>query len=332
MSEAGPDARPIARQRRWALSFWLMFFVIIAFGAAVIVNESQTFTNCVHNEKNRHQYQSFKEHAGVVLSPRLIIREWTRLQLIAVCSAGFAQRFNGALVALATIALSVFTFTLWRATAGMWHIGQRQARDLERSIQATESLAVEAKRSADAAMTQAQIAERSFYDLERPYVFITDIRPTPQFLDYEHEEGKAVRRVFIRVQISYAFNNHGRTPAIIYEINFCMRLFVDLPAHPEYGEDTIMRGENIIGTNAQTLTYTTVPIQFSPEEQQRMMRCIEEEKRRFFFYGYVEYRDVFGNKYRRGHGFMYVPKLNVVSAAGGTAYNYDHKISGHETN
>lgn len=43
-----------------------------------------------------------------------------------------------------------------------------------------------------------------------------------------------------------------------------------------------------------------------------------------YVFGFIRYKDVFGNKYVRGHAVRYV-QANKFFIAGGDAYNYDHK-------
>src|SRR6266446_3065402 len=137
------------RLGRWL--FWAAAASIAILGIALLVQQSEAFTNCIHDRKNSKEYQSLHEGNGIVSSA--IIK--ARLRLNYVCTWYFTEKNNGAIVALATIALSIFTFTLWRSTKKLWLSSQEHADHAERAIKSAE-----------------QSAERQF----RAYIFITSAR------------------------------------------------------------------------------------------------------------------------------------------------------------
>src|SRR4051794_35263363 len=126
MSETAEPIKP--RRRRWL--FIVLFGFVAALGAAVLVDQSEAFTDCVHDRKDRKEYQALRERSGILGGA--ISRLGTRARLSYVCTWYFTDKNNGALIALATIALSAFTFTLWQATDRLWRTSQEHARHLER--------------------------------------------------------------------------------------------------------------------------------------------------------------------------------------------------------
>jgi hypothetical protein len=44
-----------------------------------------------------------------------------------------------------------------------------------------------------------------------------------------------------------------------------------------------------------------------------------------FVFGFIRYKDVFGNKYVRGQAVRYLRRANRFVVVGGDAYNYEHK-------
>ncbi|HTV35621.1 MAG TPA: hypothetical protein VMF12_04250 [Xanthobacteraceae bacterium] len=112
-----------------------------------------------------------------------------------------------------TGALFWATFGLMIATAGLWWMAIRQARDTK------ESLAI-ATRSAEAAKASADIAKQSFTDLERPYVFVNAISGLRDPSDK-----------ILRPHILFNVANVGRSPAFIREL--MVQLFAtDNPTPP----------------------------------------------------------------------------------------------------
>jgi len=103
---------------------------------ALIVQQSEAFTNCIKNRKNTEEYKALHERSPVIGSP--IVRVHARLRLNYVCAWDFANKNNGAIVALATVSLSAFTFTLWRSTDKLWSAATQAAEIAERTLRITE--------------------------------------------------------------------------------------------------------------------------------------------------------------------------------------------------
>jgi hypothetical protein len=110
-----------------------------------------------------------------------------------------AAGFFTAILAVITGFLAYYTYGLYRTTVGL-------AQDAEKNsaAQAThmQSFITAATATAQAATSQAKIAERTLTDLERPYVFIFSVGPMEQ-----NEAGDWC--------VPYVIANYGRTPAII---------------------------------------------------------------------------------------------------------------------
>jgi hypothetical protein len=105
--------------------------------------------------------------------------------------------FTG-LLFLATAGLWLFTGLLWRTTT-------RAVADGEKGLAAATKAAAAAEKSADVAVTTLR-------DLERPYVFVSDI-----WLP-NGEQNLAAQH------ISFDLTNHGRTPAIMRKLTVRLRL------------------------------------------------------------------------------------------------------------
>ena len=93
--------------------------------------------------------------------------------------AQFLDKIGGAITALATIAIAIFTFTLKRATDKLWDAGERQlnllaetsaaqSRDMQASIRAATD-------SANAAVTSNQIAVTNAERQLRAYVTVQEV-------------------------------------------------------------------------------------------------------------------------------------------------------------
>jgi hypothetical protein len=120
----------------------------------------------------------------------------------------------------------------------------------------------------------------------------------------------------------YTIKNWGRTPAIIYEQQFYSIFAQALPSEVHYKEP-IARGGQIVGPGGVTNQFPIETYHFSADEKQNFINGTE--KRVMFVFGFMRYRDVFGNKYIRGHAARYLRRANSFVVQGGDAYNDERK-------
>lgn len=102
---------------------------------------------------------------------------------------------NGAITAIATIFMAIFTWRLWVSTAGLW--------------KETKSAGKTAKEAADAAKKAAEVAESALLKVERPYLLVT----VSSF-----DIGSCTvdsTGIFYHPVVTYTVSNHGKLPAII---------------------------------------------------------------------------------------------------------------------
>lgn len=312
MTDTAEPAPPPRPYRGWA--FWGLFWLLIAFGLGTLVNESETFTECVHTHKNRKEDQTLHERVGVFDGS--IVRERTRLRLLYVCAVDFADKDNGAIVALATVVVAFFTFTLWRSTHGLRQVAEMQSRDLVRSTNAAE-------RNAD-------IAERSLVALNRPYVMVGKFDNFPVL----HKELDKVddpmdkRSWLLRIEfnLDYRLENYGRSLATIHDICYRLEPMVALPEIPPYIEDLRAIVGNPVKVAKSILTSTwgqtyraTAPIVDRPQCER-----IEFGEESYFFCGFVRYSDVFlGKTYITAQALRYDFQVKAWATVENTAYNYE---------
>jgi hypothetical protein len=249
------EGRP-TRRRFAEWTFWFLFWVATIFGIGVAINYSETFTDCIHNRKNRKEYQALTESVSVLGSA--IVKERARLRLIYVCVGNFTDKNNGAIVALATVALSAFTFILWRATSQLWRTSQEHARHVERSI---------------------ELSKEALVTTQRAFVFLNELDP-----DYSFRTNPeySVKRLIIKPQ----WRNSGKTPlrSMTVNVNWIDRSD-DLPCDFDY---TYMSPpvRMFIGPEA---TEWSAPIDI-PEN---IASAAIDGTIKIFIWGRVDYGDIF---------------------------------------
>ena len=329
----------MVRQAFWPV-VWLLLLMIIG----TIIGHSRSYTACIHEQKNLAEYNHFRQKADTF--GEISERKFLRLKLQGTCASQFAESNEHAISALSAVALAIFTFYLWHSTRGLRRYAEVQARDMSRLVRLARANALAgmraaraARNSANAAMTQANIAERSFFDLERPYLFVDGFQGHVQRTHTALPQGSAANpNVHTITQVGniqhvnlpdyfnarYTIKNWGRTPAIIYEKQF-YSIFADaLPSEVHYKEP-IERGERIVGPGELTEPFGLETYHFKRglEEQQDFINGTE--KHVMFIFGFIRYKDVFGNKYIRGQAVRYLEGENSFVVEGGDTYNYEHK-------
>jgi hypothetical protein len=124
-------------------------WVVAALGLFVLillVGTSEPFKDCIHERKNQQPYSALHERGPIFRATIMKLR--TRLSLNVAGAGNFADTNQGAITALATGLLAIFTFTLWRSTSRLWK----------------------------ASIEQTTIAKRALFDVERPHFFLENLK------------------------------------------------------------------------------------------------------------------------------------------------------------
>jgi len=176
--------------------------VIIVAGVVVavaVVRLSPVFQECVGT--NQPDYQS---GALYQLIAEFVGRLWW-------CGGIFSRENGGAITAFASVAIGVFTLTLWRATNKLWEAGEKQSKIL--------------LKSADAVIA----AERArFHVVIQSHNLLSFISLATMY----DNSGQMPTRGDISIHCH--FTNYGRGPGLIREISYGMHLSELPPEHAIY--------------------------------------------------------------------------------------------------
>jgi len=116
------------------------------------------------------------------------------------------------------------------------------------TLKAARSSAREAKRAADEAKRQADAAEKQLTTLERPHVFIDNIRIETQIrASWANADPAAIARG--RIAFKYDIMNWGRSPAIIKETRGGVYIGTDLPLFPTPNPNDVWTDEIVVPAN-----------------------------------------------------------------------------------
>jgi hypothetical protein len=206
--------------------------------------------------------------------------------------------------ALSTILIAVFTGTLWWATAGLKNFAQIQSQDMKEAILVTKKLARAAQKSAD-------IAESSVRNFERPYVFLVNMKAHIMPTETNPEQTAIV--------FEFNLQNHGRTPAIVTEIEADIDIVGLAPKEPSHSKVSNFRRREIIGSGI-----TSQKI----ERPLTINQVIGPHRAIALIYGFVRYNYTSGRHYKHGFGFHWSSEEGSFQASARyEAYNYDYETT-----
>ncbi len=199
--------------------------------------------------------------------------------------AKFLNEYGVALTAVATVAIALFTWTLWQSNEKMWTV--------------TKISAEAARDSADAAIA----TERA-----RFYI-IVDKHNLQRIVKIVEDCGVSENSGLPggeNILISYRFKNYGKTPGIIRELIVDSTIASDPIDPPALFLSTKDFPEYMIGAGDSTKAANYSPI-IHPSISQA--QSIGRNARRLWFFGRLYYDDVFGK--HQVHRFYFRSKSPI---------------------
>lgn len=147
---------------RTLLALFLLVFV-------ALVTEIQTSVNvpCDKSGTATEQHQEQKQNCTRFTGPFAYV-----IRASGGWSHDFAHRNEKVIVALSTLVIAVFTFTLWYSTYGLWQLARKQSEDMTASLEI-------AKKNAIAAEKSAHISEITLLITRRADVSVTGVEALP---------------------------------------------------------------------------------------------------------------------------------------------------------
>lgn len=209
-----------------------------------------------------------------------------------------------AINALATVAIAIFTYTLWRATNRLWDAGKEQGR--------TAQLAAEAARDTADSYMMGECAHihPSVPDLGHFF-------PSGAYAMYPADPNTPLPRVHL------SFANVGKTYGVIHVLRGEIAIG-DLPSRLGFTYSKERRdGSILVRPNTQT---DPIPFDLNRNLTIDEINEIGVGTTPIFVFGYVLYMDIFGYYHGRSFCFRVQRGRNAsVQLAGGSEYNYRTK-------
>ena len=214
--------------------------------------------------------------------------------------------YSALISALATIAIAVFTFTLWKSTDKLWkasddqfrlakETNDRQATEIKDQLAIARKASEAAQKSAEAAVATerarlyADVIEHNFLEC------ILDARANENTPQVDDKPIVAAKTPMARIK----FKNYGKTPAIVIEVGLAV-ICTEGPLMPTPVYHVKVVTENIIGPNQTTETFTEmITGQVMTFGQAKK---VKDGNGSIWVAGYASYHDVFGEQ--RMHRFF----------------------------
>lgn len=194
---------------------------------------------------------------------------------------------------LIAIAVAVFTGLLVR-------VGNRQWRELKRSVDEAKKAADAAKDSAEAAKKSAETLPR----LERAYLFLQVTGQNLKFaLDMSERAQAAHTIATTRPTVQFTFKNHGKTPALLKELTVVLEIPNDIDGPIEYTQRKEITGDDVIPAGGETQQFeeTVVPGLIYTQT----IESIRQGRHGFRFFGRVVYEDIFQQEHETRFFWVY---------------------------
>jgi hypothetical protein len=183
-------------------------------------------------------------------------------------------------IVLATIAIAWFTFTLWKATEGLFAMSKTQAIDMRESLRISRESADSAKKTVETMRDTAEKQLRAYISIEK-----SQIISVPILLSNRN------------FKIAVFAKNYGQTPA--YDLTFSANVTVTNPINMVLPAAIDMPMPSIVGPTAYTtrVLNTAALTRAEIDDCRSMKKCL-------CVYGEISYRDAFNETRHTSYRFV----------------------------
>ncbi len=269
----------------------MRWFLIVALTAALVLDiwfARHVADQEIGSATKYHAIEKYQEHP--IEGPFIV---GARDSLVAFIK--FAEDNEGAVTALSTLFIALFTVVLAWATIGLWKAADQQKSDMRESLRI-------AGESAKAALIQAN----TMMSAERGYAKMF------------HCQQLNLSNVSESIRFQMEIKNWGRTPLQVTDIaisTYVLDVGEPLPKEPPY--DTCARLAAHAFLVAMEPFYFWINALASCDSKK-----VQEGTQILYLIGYVDYTDKFGIERRGGYARRYGPLGELIFVTQEN-YNYD---------
>jgi hypothetical protein len=227
------------------------------------------------------------------------------------------------ITAVATLAIGLFTFTLWQSTDKLWSASEKQ---FGLSKEVSDRQAIEIQNQLDLARISARAAEQSAKaaiaaERARLYVnidgnnFMECINDASAYENTPSVDEHPLRDAKLP-KAEIKFTNYGKSPAVVVEVGLSVFL-ADKEPHPTWTVKIVK--QDVVAPNQSSETFTEMIGAMTMGQAKK----IRDGLLTIWIAGYVIYDDVFGE--RRTHRFLrrwvaWMPRIRFILQS----YDYKH--------
>lgn len=284
---------------------WLILVGALGGMAIIVAWEICFFSSYVVSDQNNYSYTNNEYGAArclvkVILTPLIWLDD-------------IVEGHHDAVIAITTVAVAVFTATLWWATNRLWQTSQEHSLHLEGSVKAAADAATAATAQVGELKRSADATERALTEYERPWIFLEGARITLRDSSgwTTTPDGRRVENPRIPNDwfITLKFKNVGRMPAIIYGVLAKIENKATLPDISNYEGNII----HLIcpGTIAAGDAADTNSVGPAPGRQGELV-----------FFGRITYRELNGKEHHTGFALDVAPHMAAFVRHPNDAYDY----------
>jgi hypothetical protein len=174
---------------------WLVGVLAIAVVSAAI-GVSPAFRDCVHTKKDDPRYHTLRENPDVTSGSAV------RLELHAVCVGEWAQRYEGAIGAVATVFIAASTLLLWGAVTRLRRSAETELAGIRNSLWRGREAADGQAARVEASLKEAARAARGMEDVA---IAMSEqqnlLRGQQEIMASQHAANLATQRAWVRVAV-----------------------------------------------------------------------------------------------------------------------------------
>jgi hypothetical protein len=173
--------------------------VLVVAALSVAVGISPAFKECVRAYKSDRYYHALRENPDVINGSAV------RLELHAVCLGEWTRRYEGAIGAIATVAIAIFTPALWGAARRLYRFTEDELAEFRNSLRQSREIADERAAKMEGSVEEAARAARALADLAAVMGEQRDLlRGQQEIIASQRDISSVTQRAWVRVAVRVA--------------------------------------------------------------------------------------------------------------------------------
>jgi len=289
-----PNNSRSPRPNRWRTGAFIIVGLIIL---GWFVTSSPAFKECVNHPEAANTKHPPQENSAV------ISRDPAGIELYTICVEDWTEKYEGAIAAIATIFIAIFTLTLWQATKRLWESAETQLAEFRNSLRIADQHAGHMASSVDEAARAASAMEMVAESFRKNTEVVAEMAISQRDFGQRHLRAylSAIFGTVVpqddstkwRTEVRLVLVNNGSTPAydVYYKANAQVLPF-PLPEHFDFPiPDPPQTSASVIGPHQNIIMSCPLPNLLNKSEIDEYTQGVTK---RVYMWGIAYYKDAFG--------------------------------------